>query len=126
MAELASYVAIQPRTIQNTNAALVRGMRVTLASTSLVALTPDATTRGDFVTLVDMDASTAGSAAAIANGEKVPALFDGAIAVGALAYASATAGMFSPTSTNAALMGRCSLAASGTGILGEVELFSVA
>lgn len=124
MALQATYVGIEPRTIIPTSTAVVRGVRVTRASTGLCAVA-DATTRGDYVTLQALEASTPGEAASMSGGGKVPALASEASTVGALAYAAA-AGKFSVTSTSAALCGRWTLAASGDGVLGEVELFPVA
>lgn len=126
MAELASSIGVIPITINATAVDIQRGMRVTRNSSNLFAATPDATTRGDCVAQVFIPASTNGVGAPSTTG-KSPALFDGAIAVGAIAYTSATAGLFSPTSGGGALvMGRCTLAASGANVLGEVQLFEVA
>jgi hypothetical protein len=124
MAELATYVGIEPRTAIATNVAQARGVRVTRNSSGVTAVA-DATTRGDYVTLTDIAASSAGQVASLSGGGKIPALASEATVVGDLAYAAA-AGKFSKTSTNAALLGRWTLAASGDGVLGEVELFSVA
>jgi len=128
MAELATYVGIEPRSINNGTTALVRGVRVTRASDGTVAVA-DATTRGDYVTLHDIAASTttvteSGSAASMSGGGKVPALASEATVVGDDAYAAAS-GKFSKTSTNAAFVGRWTLAASGNNVLGEVELLDV-
>lgn len=124
MAELATYLGVLPKTISLTNAACARGVRVTRNSSGLCAVA-DATTRGDYVTLRDGAALEVIDAVPAGTPAKVPALASEAATVGALAYAAA-AGKFSVTSTNAALMGRWTLAASGDGVLGEVELFSVA
>lgn len=124
MAELATYVGIAPRTIKSTNVAQARGVRVVRDSSGTTAVA-DATVRGDYVTLQAIEASAYGQACNAAGGGKVPALASEAVAVGDLAYAAA-AGKFSKTSTNAALMGRWTLAASGDGVLGEVELLPVA
>lgn len=123
MAELATYVGIEPRTIKATSVAQARGVRVTRDSSGTTAVA-DATTRGDYVTIQAIEASAYGEAASTAGGGKVPALASEACAVGDAAYAAA-AGKFSKTSTNAAVMGRWTLAASGDGVLGEVELLSV-
>jgi hypothetical protein len=124
MAELASYVGITPRTIANGTTDLVRGVRVTRNSSGVCAVA-DASTRGDYVTLHAITASEYGAAASMADGGKVPALASEACAVGDTAYAAA-AGKFSKTSTNAAVCGRWTLATTGDGVLGEVELLSVA
>lgn len=124
MALQTTYVGIEPRTITATNVAQARGVRVTRDSSGTTAVA-DATTRGDYITLQAVSASGTGSAVSASGGGKVPALASEQVAVGDLAYAAAS-GKFSKTSTNAALMGRWSLAASGDGVLGEVELFPVA
>lgn len=123
MAGMASYIGIEPRT-GNANAALVRGVRVTTNSSGTLDVA-DATTRGDFVTLMAIEAALPGTVAAMGGGGKVPALASEASTVGALAYAAAS-GKFSVTSTNAALCGRWTVAASANNVLGEVELFEVA
>lgn len=124
MALQATYVGIEPRTIIATSVAQARGVRVTRDSSGTTAVA-DATTRGDYVTLQAIEASLPGDAASMSGGGKVPALASEATVVGDLAYAAA-AGKFSKTSTNAALCGRWTMAASADGVLGEVELFSVA
>jgi hypothetical protein len=131
MAELASYNGIIPRTVICGSTAIPRGARCTLQSTGVVNITADQTTRGDYVVIDDngLVANTAGAIASMSGGGSVPALFDAAIAVGALVYAASSAnpGYFSGSSASSALVvGRCTLAASAAGVLGQVELFSVA
>lgn len=123
MSELATNLGVTPFTaINNTNAVIPRGTRITRQSNGNFSPTADQTTRGDAVALVDIPASGNGAAALSQNG-KISALFDGSIAVGAIAYAGASNGVFSPTSTNAVVMGRCTLAGSSTA-MGEVELMT--
>jgi len=122
MAELASYIIASPRTIQLTAASVTRGVRVVRNSSGLCAVTT-AAIRGDYVTMTTGAASESIQACSMFEGAKVPAMFDGAIAVGDLVYAGAN-GKFSPTATSAVCVGRCTLAASGDNVLGEVELFS--
>lgn len=124
MAELATYIGVTPVSTPLSAVAVARGVRVTRASTGLFAVA-DATIRGDRVTLRSGDASEVIPAVPAGTPAKVPALASEAVAVGDLAY-SAAAGKFSKTSTNAVLMGRWTLAATGDGVLGEVELFTVA
>jgi hypothetical protein len=124
MALQTTYVGIEPRTATATNVAQARGVRVTRNSSGVTAVT-SATTRGDYVTLQAIAADASGSVSSMSGGGKVPALASEAATVGALAYAAAS-GKFSVTSTNAALVGRWTLAASGDGVLGEVELLAVA
>lgn len=120
MAEMTSYIGIVPRTVIPTAVALVRGVRVARASTGLVAVA-DATVRGDYVTITAAAASEPCEVASMQGGGKVPALASEAVAIGDSAY-SAASGKFSKTSTNAVLCGKWTLAASGDGVLGEVEL----
>lgn len=124
MALQATYAGIEPRSITATSVAQARGVRVTRNSSGVCAVA-DASTRGDYVTLQAIVADGVGEAASMSGGGKVVALASEAVAIGDLAYAAA-AGKFSKTSTNAALCGRWTLAASADGVLGEVELFSVA
>lgn len=124
MADLATYLGVSPQTVTLTAASAARGVRVIRNSSGLCAVA-DATARGDYVLLRDGAASEAIDAVPAGTPAKVPALASEASTVGALAYAAA-AGKFSVTSTNAALMGRWTLAASADGVLGEVMLTSVA
>lgn len=123
MAEMTSYIGIDPRTVTATAVALARGVRVIRNSSGFVAVA-DNTVRGDYVTLEDIEADGNGAAASASDGGKVPALASEASAAGDLAYAAAD-GKFSVTSTDSALMGRWTVAASGDDVLGEVELFPV-
>lgn len=126
MAEMTSYVGIQPRTVIPSAVALARGVRVVRASTGLVAVT-DAATRGEYVTLTSCAASEPVATAAMESGGKVPALAaasmtNGTTAIGETAYAAAS-GLFSNVSTSAAVVGKwTTITADST--LGEVELLS--
>lgn len=122
MANPASYEAAAPRTINLTAAAVSRGVRVALNGSGLCAAAAVGV-RGDFVTAQAGAASESIAAFGTQSG-RVPALASEAVAVGDTAY-SAASGKFSKTSTNAVLMGVWTLAASGDGVLGEVELQSV-
>lgn len=124
MAELATYIGITSISVPLTAAAAVRGVRVVGNSSGLYAVA-DATIRGDYVLLRDGVASEVVPGAGAGTPAEVPALASEAATVGALAY-SAAAGKFSVTSTNAVVMGRWTLAASGDGVLGQVQLFPVA
>lgn len=123
MADLATYIAVQPRTITLTNAAVARGLRVTRSSTGACAVA-DATSRGDYMTLRDGAALESIDAASMSGPGEVPAVASEATTVGAAAYAAA-AGQTGVTSTNAALIGRWTQAASAQGVLGAVQLLSV-
>jgi hypothetical protein len=121
---LATHLGVTPVTVTLTAVAVARGLRVTRNSSGLCAV-QDASARGDYVTLRDGVASEAIPAAASGTPAKVPAVASEAVAVGDLAY-SAAGGKFSKTSASAVLMGRWTQAASGDGVLGEVQLFTVA
>jgi len=123
MAEMAANVGQVPRTI-NANGALARGLRCTLNSSGTCDLSAIGV-RGDYITAVDIPALSAGVGYPTGGGGKVPAVASVAVAVGDPAY-SAAAGQFSNVSTGAVLMGKWVLAASGAGVLGEVELESAA
>ncbi len=119
MADMATYRAIAPVTIL-ANAALARGVRVTLNSAGSCDV-QDATAAGTYVTLASVEAALTGPAVNIAGGGSVPALASEACAIGDAAYAAAS-GKFSKTSTNATLLGVWRQAASADGVLGVVEL----
>lgn len=126
MAELATSIGVIPFTATTSTSSVLRGTRITLNSDGLTYIqTPDATTRGDAIAFTDIPAATAGPAV-LANVGRISVIFDSAISSGALAYASATAGQCSPTSTSAALMGRCVQGVTSAGQLGDIQLFSVA
>lgn len=123
MAEMASYLAIEPVTIKLTAVAVARGVRVAFDTSGTCAVAP-ANTRGEFVTATAGAASEFIMAFPIACGGKVPALASEATTVGALAYCAA-GGKFSVTSASSVPVGKWTQAASGDGVLGEVQLFSI-
>lgn len=123
MAELACNTGAVSITVTLSNASAVRGTRVTLNSSGVVAA-QDGTARGDFILAQD-GAANGVIAAFDANVGIVPAVAATAVAVADLAY-SAASGQFTNVSTNAVLMGRFVQAASGSGVLTAVKLFQVA
>lgn len=124
MAEMASYVAIEPRTIIVGASTVAKGFRVTKDSTGVCAVA-DATIRGEFVTLATGLTGEAICAVDTASGGKCIAYAgEASVDAGDLAYAFA-GGKFGVTSTNAALMGKWTTT-TAVNTLGEVELFSVA
>ena len=123
MAEMASYVAIEPRTIIVGASTIAKGFRVTKDANGVCAVAGD-TIRGEFVTLqtgltgeaiAAVDTASAGKCIAYAGEAGVDA--------GDAAYAFA-GGKFGVTSTNVALMGRWTTT-TAVNTLGEVELLSV-
>jgi hypothetical protein len=120
MAEMATYIGIEPRTINAAGAALARGLRVALNSSGTYDLAGIGVS-GEFVTLHDIEANKPGAAASVGGGGKVPAVSSEACAVGDIAY-SAASGQFSKTASGAVVMGKWTLATTGAGVLGEVEL----
>jgi hypothetical protein len=123
MADMATYRAIDPIPIKATAVAQARGLRVSLDSSGTTAAAAIGV-RGDFVTIEAIEASAFGAASALTHG-KVPALASEATVVGDDAWSSAD-GKWSKTSGGGAIfMGRWTQAASGDGVLGEVQLESV-
>lgn len=121
---MSTYAGIKPRSINIDTVAVVRGVRVKRGAGGLCTV-QDISARGEYVTITDGEASSPCEAAAMEQGGKVPALASEACAVGDPAY-SAAAGKFSKTSTSAVYCGKWTQAASGDGVLGEVELGTVA
>lgn len=123
MADMTTYVGIEPRSVKITGTAVSRGYRLTRGSNGLLAVA-DASLRGEYVALVDIAASESGQAASLSGGGKVPALSVEAAAVGDAAY-SAAGGKFSKTATGNVVLGRWTQAANVANVLGEVELLDV-
>ena len=121
MAEMATYIGVEPRT-GIANAAIARGLRVTMNANGTLDIA-DNTVKGDYVSLQDIEAGKPGVVVSIYGGGKVPAVASEATFVGDLAY-TATPGRFSKTTASNVLLGRWIAAASGAGVLGEVELES--
>lgn len=122
MAELATYVGVEPRT-EICGVDVARGLRVTLNASGVVVLAGLAV-RGDYIALIDGKNTEPSTFVSLSGGGKVPAQASEAVNTGDLAY-SAAAGQTSKTVTSAVLMGRwTTTTASGT--LGEVELFPLA
>jgi hypothetical protein len=118
MAELATYVGIEPRSVNVGATAVARGVRVTRAADGTVAV-EGAAARGDYVTLTDGEANQPVAVAAMGGGGKVAALASAVAVVGGLAYAAAS-GQFAASGT--VVVGRFTQPASGAGVLTEVEL----
>lgn len=124
MADMATYIGVTPVTAKLSAVAVARGVRLTLASTGLCAVSAS-TERGEYVTLREGAASEVIPVAVSGTPAKVPALASEAVAIGDAAYSAAN-GKFSKTATSAVLMGKWTMAASGDGVLGEVQLYDVA
>jgi hypothetical protein len=114
---------IEPRTIQIGASPIGKGLRVTLLSTGLCALAGIGV-RGDFVTRTDIAANESGEAISLSGGEDAQVVASETVNVGDLAYSAAN-GQASKTSAGAVLLGRWTQAAT-VGVLGEIELFSIA
>lgn len=123
MATVATTIIPLQRTVKATNAAIARGLRLSLDSSGTVSAAAIGV-RGDYVALIDIAANTYGLAAPTAAGGSLPVLFSGTANVGDLVYSAAT-GLVSTTSTNAVLMGRAKQAATNAA-LSVIELESVA
>jgi hypothetical protein len=125
MAELASYIGIEPRTLNNASGSTIaRGLRVVLGATDQITLAGIGP-RGDFVTLQDVANNETGAGASLQGGGKVPMVASVAVAMGDLAYGAAN-GQASNVAAGAILLGRWTQPASGAGVLSEVELFNPA
>lgn len=124
MADLATYNSVSPVTIKVGAAAVARGVRVLLGSDGTVSAA-SAAARGQYVTLREGAIGEAIPGVAAGTPAKVPALASEAVDVGDPAYSAAN-GKFSQTATDAVYMGVWTMAASGDGVLGEVQLASVA
>jgi hypothetical protein len=122
MAELATYVGVEPRT-EICGADINRGLRVVLNASGVVVLAGLAV-RGDYIALIDGKNTEPSTFVSLSGGGKVPAVASEQTAVGDLAYSAAN-GQTSKTVTSAVLMGRWTTA-TAIGTLGEVELFSLA
>jgi|SRR5215472_10655198 len=121
MAEMATYIGIEPRTVI-ANATISRGTRLTLNSGG-TADVQDNTAKGDFVALTDGVTGQPLEVASVYGGGKVPALAAEAVTAGTAAYTN-TSGRFGVTTASNVLIGKWVLAASGAGVIGEVELQS--
>lgn len=122
MAELATYVGIEPRS-QVCGADIARGLRVVLNASNQVVLAGLAV-RGDFMSMIDGFNGQPSTFASLSGGGKVPAVASEAVNAGDPAYSAAN-GQTSKTVTSAVLMGRWTTT-TAIGTLGEVELFPVA
>lgn len=124
MAEIATYRAVESVTVRATGTAIAKGARVALNSDGEVAVAA-IEVRGEYVTLQAIAADGVGLAALSQQGA-VLAIASESVAIGDPAY-SAASGKFSKTSGGGAvLMGKWTQAASGDGVLGQVELGTVA
>jgi hypothetical protein len=123
MSELATYIGIEPRTVNNiSGATIVRGRRVVLGSDGNVTLAAIGV-RGDYVTLQDIENNGCGLAVAVQAGNKIPAQSTEATNIGDTAYSAAN-GQFSKTSASAVIIGKWAAPASGANALGEVEMLN--
>jgi hypothetical protein len=122
MAEMASYIGIEPRIINAAGVAIARGLRATLNSSGTYDLAGIGV-KGDMIALADIEANKPGPAASLNGGGKVPAVASEAVAVGDAAY-SAASGQCSKTSAGAVALGKWTQPASGAGVLSEIETTS--
>ncbi len=118
MAELAAYTNAPLTTVIPSAVAVARGIRLSLASTGLVAAAAS-TVRGEYVSSQAAAASEPLAAFQPQSGGITPYVADGAIAVGDTVY-SAASGKVGLTSTSTVIIGKANTAASGDGILFEV------
>ncbi len=122
MAEIATYVGVEPRT-EICGVDIARGLRVVLNASGVVVLA-GLSVRGDYMSLIDGKNTEPSTFVSLSGGGKVPAVASEAVNQGDLAY-SAASGQTSKTVTSAVLMGRWTTT-TAIGTLGEIELFPVA
>jgi hypothetical protein len=120
MAELASYIGIEQRTINAAGVAIARGLRAALNASGTYDLAGIGVV-GDMIALHDIEANKPGAAVSTHGGGKVAVVASVAVAVGDLAYSAAN-GQASNVSAGAQLIGKWTQPASGAGVLSEVEL----
>ena len=119
MAELATYVGVEPRT-EICGVDVARGLRVILNASGVVVLAPIGQ-RGDYIALIDGKNTEPSAFVSCSGGGKVPAVASEQTAVADVAYSAAN-GQVSKTAAGAIVMGRWTTA-TAPGTLGEVELF---
>ncbi len=124
MANVATNIIPLQKTITLTAAAVARGLRVTLNSSGLCAISAIGV-RGDYITLEDIPASGTGLAAPINAGGSITVLAGEASCDRGDAAYSMASGLTGVTTTNAVLMGKW-LQTTASGALGVIELASVA
>lgn len=115
----ATYIGVTPRSVKVGGVAVGRALRVTRTA-GVVALSPIGT-RGDFITLEDGEANQPVMVSSIQKGGKLPVVASEAAAVDDPAYSAAN-GQVSKTAAGAIYMGKWTAAASGAGVIGEIEL----
>lgn len=130
MAELATYLGVQPQTRILTAVAVVRGVRLALDSNGLVAVTGANTIRGDYVSMQAGAASEAILVAGMQDGLVMalagPSLTNNTTAIGETAYAVATTGTFTNSSASSAVAVGKWTTVTANSTLGSVQLFTVA
>ncbi len=130
MAELSTYLGVQPITVKLTAVAVVRGVRLQLDSSGTCAVTGANTIRGDYVSMQAGAASEYILATNMQSGLIMalagPALTNNTTAIGETAYAVATTGEFTNSSASSAVaVGRWTTVTANS-TLGSVQLFTVA
>lgn len=121
MSTQSTYIGIEPRSMLCGAVAIARGLRATRTA-GVLGLSPIGA-RGDFVAMTDIEALKPGQVASMEGAGKVPAVASVAVAVDDPAYSAAN-GQWSNNAAGAILCGRWTQAASGAGVLGEVELMN--
>jgi hypothetical protein len=120
MAELATYVGVEPRT-EICGADVNRGLRAVLNTSGVVVLA-GAGVRGDYIALIDGKNTEPSTFVSLSGGGKVPAVAAVQTAVADLAYPAASGQV---TNTGTIVLGRWTTA-TAPGTLGEIELFPIA
>lgn len=121
MATQSTYNGVTPRTIIAGDVAIARGLR-TVINTSGFHDLAGIGVRGDFIAMTDIEATKPGPAVVPQAGNKIPMVASEQTAVGDPAYSAALGKTSKTTGGGAVYLGKWTQAASGDGVLGEVEL----
>lgn len=121
MAELAGSIGANFEPCIATAVAIARGSRVTLDSSGTCAAS-DIGVRGDYITDSAVAASESFAGIPMQLGCRVAALASEATAIGDAAYSAASGKISKTSGGGAVLLGKWTQAASGDGVLGQVQL----
>lgn len=123
MAEIATYLGVTPETIQLGASAVARGLRVVGDSANLYTVAGIGV-RGEYITLRDGVAGEQVPAAPLGTPAKVPVVASEALVVGDTIYSAAVGKVSKTSGGGAVILGKCKMAASADGVLGEAVLLS--
>ncbi len=125
MADMATYIGVTPVTARLGAAAVARGLRIVGDSSNLYTVAGIGV-RGDYITLRDGVAGEDVPVVSVGTPAKVPVVASEALVVGDLLYSAALGKTSKTAGGGAIVIGRCKMAASGDGVLGEAVLLPAA